>query len=229
MKIVTLPAEKRDTLGSANARRLRRAGRLPVNLYGMGRPTVNFSLDAHAFALGFARGNRMFELEVGDQTQVCLLKDVQYDALGDHSGGVDLLYIDGAHRWGPAARDIRQWGARHEPGSVMLIHDSFSSIGVTAAQITELFFGARFRYEGRSQSMTQYRRADLGPADRVLGTGERHHGQGGSLHGERRQVLRLQRVHVRLAAGPRQGLGFQGHAIQVIGETTTSLLGIELF
>lgn len=94
MKIVTLPAEKRDTLGSANARRLRRAGRLPVNLYGMGRPTVNFSLDAHAFALGFARGNRMFELEVGDQTQVCLLKDVQYDALGDHIQHADFWRVD---------------------------------------------------------------------------------------------------------------------------------------
>jgi large subunit ribosomal protein L25 len=94
MKIVTLSAEQRDALGSANARRLRRAGRLPVNLYGMGRPTANFSLDAHAFALDFERGSRMFELTVGDQTQVCLLKDIQYDALGDHIQHADFWRVD---------------------------------------------------------------------------------------------------------------------------------------
>jgi predicted O-methyltransferase YrrM len=83
------------------------------------------------------------------------------DALGDVTGPVDLLYIDGAHRWGPAARDIRHWGGRLPIGAVLLIHDSFSSIGVTAAQASELFLGGRFRYEGRSQSMSQYRREDL--------------------------------------------------------------------
>ena len=36
----------------------------------------------------------MFELEVGDQTQVCLLKDVQYDALGDHIQHADFWRVD---------------------------------------------------------------------------------------------------------------------------------------
>ncbi len=102
----------------------------------------------------------------GVDERVRHIRKLSDDALGDHTGAVELLYIDGAHRWGPAARDIRQWGGRLRPGSVMLIHDSFSSIGVTAAQVTELFLGGRFRYEGRSQSMTQYRRADLTPAER---------------------------------------------------------------
>lgn len=103
----------------------------------------------------------------GVESQVRHVRKFSDDALGDHSGRVDLLYIDGAHRWGPAARDIRQWGSRLPVGSVMLIHDSFSSIGVTAAQVSELFFGGRFRYEGRSQSMTQYRRADLAGPERL--------------------------------------------------------------
>lgn len=88
-------------------------------------------------------------------------------ALGDVAGPVQLLYIDGAHRWKPASVDIRTWGARVPDGGVMLIHDSFSSIGVTAALVTELFFSGRWRYEGRSQSMTQYRRV------RSLSGGER--------------------------------------------------------
>ena len=79
-------------------------------------------------------------------------------ALDEVDGPVRLLYIDGAHRWRPAAGDMRRWGARVPEGGVMLIHDSFSSIGVTLALLTELFSSPHWRYEGRSQSMTQYRR-----------------------------------------------------------------------
>ena len=81
-------------------------------------------------------------------------------ALADVPGAIDVLYIDGAHRYAPARADIRAWGARIEPGGTMLIHDSFSSIGVTAAILRELLWGRTFRYVGRSRSMTIYR-ADL--------------------------------------------------------------------
>jgi len=75
-------------------------------------------------------------------------------------GDVDVLYIDGAHRYAPALADIRAWGDRVASGGTMLIHDSFSSIGVTLAILRSLAFGRRFRYVGRSRSMTIYR-ADL--------------------------------------------------------------------
>jgi predicted O-methyltransferase YrrM len=88
-------------------------------------------------------------------------------ALAEVDGHVDLLYIDGAHRFGPARDDIVRWGARVRPGGTMLIHDSFSSIGVTLALTTTTFVGAGWRYVGRSQSMAEYRREDLGVVDRV--------------------------------------------------------------
>ena len=75
-------------------------------------------------------------------------------------GQVDVLYIDGAHRYAPALSDIRSWGDRVAEGGTMLIHDSFSSIGVTAAIMRALVPGSTFRYVGRSRSMTIYR-ADL--------------------------------------------------------------------
>jgi len=81
-------------------------------------------------------------------------------ALGEVKGSIDVLYIDGAHRFAPAREDIRDWGARVGDGGTMLIHDSFSSIGVTLAILRELLLGSRFRYVGRSRSMTIYR-ADL--------------------------------------------------------------------
>ena len=82
------------------------------------------------------------------------------DALTDVDSPIDVLYIDGAHRYAPARADIRDWGARVSDGGTLLIHDSFSSIGVTLAILRELLLGGRFRYVGRSRSMTIYR-ADL--------------------------------------------------------------------
>ena len=88
-------------------------------------------------------------------------------ALGEVDGSIDLLYIDGAHRFRPALDDIRRWGARVGDGGTLLIHDSFSSIGVTLALLASLFFGDAFRYVGRSGSMTEYRRMHLSPKARV--------------------------------------------------------------
>ncbi len=78
-------------------------------------------------------------------------------AHGDVTGTIAVLYIDGAHRYAPARSDIRQWGARVAPGGTLLIHDSFSSVGVTRAIARELLLGRRFRYVGRSRSLTEYR------------------------------------------------------------------------
>ena len=89
------------------------------------------------------------------------------EALADVPGSIDLLYIDGAHRFGPALDDIRRWSAKVRPGGDLLIHDSFSSIGVTAALVVSLFFGREWRYLGRSESMPHYRREHLTTADRA--------------------------------------------------------------
>lgn len=81
-------------------------------------------------------------------------------AHGAVDGAVDVLYIDGAHRYAPARADIVDWGARVAPGGTMLIHDSFSSVGVTLAIARELLWSSRFRYVGRARSLTEFR-ADL--------------------------------------------------------------------
>lgn len=74
---------------------------------------------------------------------------------------IAVLYIDGAHRYRPALADITHWGRRVNDGGTLLIHDAFSSIGVTLAICRRLMFGGRFRYVGRSGSLVEYR-ADLG-------------------------------------------------------------------
>jgi predicted O-methyltransferase YrrM len=80
------------------------------------------------------------------------------DAHGAVSGAIDVLYVDGAHRFAPARDDIVRWGARVRDGGTMLVHDSFSSIGVTLATLTSTTFGPRWRYVGRTGSLAEYRR-----------------------------------------------------------------------
>ena len=92
-------------------------------------------------------------------------------ALDEVEGPIDLLYIDGAHRFAPARDDIVAWGARVAPGGTMLIHDSFNAVGVTLAQAAVLFLSGEFRYVGRSESMAEYRRERLGPLRRITNLG----------------------------------------------------------
>ena len=83
------------------------------------------------------------------------------------SGEIDLLYVDGAHRYRFARPDIEQWGERVRPGGTMLIHDSYNAVGVMLAQLRLLFAGGRFRYVGRSGSLAEYRREALSGAARL--------------------------------------------------------------
>jgi predicted O-methyltransferase YrrM len=95
------------------------------------------------------------------------LRMFSHDALAQCAGAVDLLYVDGAHRFKPARADIVEWGAKVRVGGIMLVHDSFSSIGVTAALFSSNFVGRYWRYDGRSQSMAQFTRVSLAPLARL--------------------------------------------------------------
>jgi predicted O-methyltransferase YrrM len=85
-----------------------------------------------------------------------------HDAHGEVTGPVDVLYVDGAHRFRPARRDLREWGERVAPGGTMLVHDAFSSVGVTAAIALALAPSRRWRYVGRTRSLARFD-ADLAP------------------------------------------------------------------
>jgi hypothetical protein len=90
------------------------------------------------------------------------------DALDDVSGEIALLYVDGAHRFVPARADLRRWGARVPVGGRLLVHDSFSSVGVTLALAVEVIGRAGWSYRGRSGSLAEYERvADLPGAARA--------------------------------------------------------------
>ncbi|MGZ4718493.1 MAG: class I SAM-dependent methyltransferase [Acidimicrobiales bacterium] len=109
--------------------------------------------------------------EAGVRHRVDYLRQWSDAALGEVGGMVELLYIDGAHRFGPAKADIDRWGGRVVAGGTLLIHDSFSSIGVTLAILASLTFSSQWRYEGRAQSMTCYRRTTVPLGERPANIG----------------------------------------------------------
>jgi predicted O-methyltransferase YrrM len=82
-------------------------------------------------------------------------------ALWRLEGEFGLVFIDGAHRYRPASADIAGYGARVRAGGALVLHDAFSSVGVTLAQLRLLVFSSGFRYERRTASLAEYRREDL--------------------------------------------------------------------
>lgn len=157
-------------------------GRSMIVLASAAPPDVTLvAIDPHAgndrgpqeidgFAAEAAEDNVVFNANLaaaGVADRVTHLRMFSDDALDEVPDGIDLLYIDGAHRFGPARDDIVRWGRKVPEGGELLVHDSFSSVGVTLALAVTMFFGSQFRYLGRAQSMTHYRRQRLTGRQRV--------------------------------------------------------------
>lgn len=118
--------------------------------------------------------NARFEANLvaaGVRDRVRHVREMSNDAHADVPGAIELLYVDGSHRFAAARTDIVGWGAKVSPGGTMLVHDSYSSIGVTFALLTTTAVDGRWRYVGRSRSMTEYRREDLAPVARLANLG----------------------------------------------------------
>jgi predicted O-methyltransferase YrrM len=103
----------------------------------------------------------------GVRGRVTYVRKFSHDALDDVPGPIDLLHIDGAHRYKPASDDIASWGARVADGGSLLVHDSFSSVGVTLAIATKLMFSGRWRYAGRSRSLAEFVRTPVTGTGRI--------------------------------------------------------------
>lgn len=89
-------------------------------------------------------------------------------ALAEVPGPVDVLFVDGAHRFAPARADVVHWGGRVRTGGTMLVHDAWSSIGVTLALLTTTLAGPRWRYVGREGSLAEFVREDVHGAGNAL-------------------------------------------------------------
>lgn len=69
---------------------------------------------------------------------------------------ISLLFIDGAHDYLTVADDIRSWSPRVQPGGSILVHDAFSSIGVTKAVLRHMGFNSAFDYRGADRTLVEF-------------------------------------------------------------------------
>ena len=93
MQIVDLPVQKRELLGSANARRIRLAGGIPCNLYGGGRETVSLTTTRDAFADVLKAHSAVVQLTDEDIQQTALIREVVWETFGDYVQHVDLVRV----------------------------------------------------------------------------------------------------------------------------------------
>jgi predicted O-methyltransferase YrrM len=71
-----------------------------------------------------------------------------------YDGTVGLLYVDGKHDYWTVRDDLR-WVALMAEGGVVLVHDAFSSLGVTLALLRTLLVSRRLTYVGRTGSLAR--------------------------------------------------------------------------
>lgn len=97
MKKVDLTVKERDSLGSSEARRMRKTGNIPGVFYGSGSDGIPLAVDVRALkqALGRERGNVILSLsfEGKKETYPAILKDYQSDPLGRGLLHVDFMEI----------------------------------------------------------------------------------------------------------------------------------------
>ena len=76
------------------ARAHRAAGKLPGVIYGHGEPPEAVSLECHEVEVALAHGARTLDVELNGVARPYLIKEVQYDSLGDRPIHVDLARVD---------------------------------------------------------------------------------------------------------------------------------------
>ncbi|CUR58890.1 conserved hypothetical protein [metagenome] len=82
------------------------------------------------------------------------------------SDPVRMVYVDGKHDMWSCLDDLR-WSTFLQPGDAVLVHDAFSSLGVTLAVLGEAATTRRHRYLGRTGSLARFEVGRPSGLDRV--------------------------------------------------------------
>lgn len=93
MKILDLPVEKRDKLGSSHARRYRQQGQIPCVLYGGGEESLSLRTTTDAFEAIIKGHTALVRLTLGDVAQTALVRDVTWNTFGDHIEHIDFVRV----------------------------------------------------------------------------------------------------------------------------------------
>jgi large subunit ribosomal protein L25 len=94
---VEMKAEARETPGKGAARAARRAGFVPVVVYGKGKPNVSLNVEARAISNEYFRGgfmNKIVALKSGGKDIFAIPRDVQLNPVTDKIEHADFLAVD---------------------------------------------------------------------------------------------------------------------------------------
>ena len=98
---------------------------------------------------------------------VTLLAEYSTRARPQWTGGaIDLTYIDGKHDYWTFTDDLR-WAEFMADGAEVLVHDCYSSIGVTSGVAVKVLPSRKYSYVDRAGSLARFRLARPAAADRV--------------------------------------------------------------
>lgn len=101
----------------------------------------------------------------GLSDSVELVADYSTALRPEWSRSFDMLYIDGKHDYWTLSDDLK-WRVHLPEGAAVVIHDCFSSIGVTLGILRHVLFAGDLAYERRSDSQALFRVRRPTPADR---------------------------------------------------------------
>ena len=88
-----LKAQRRQNTGTQSARHLRKLDLIPAIIYGHQQEPVAVQLNLHDTALELQHHHRLVNVELDGKQEKLLVKDVQYDHLGDKIIHVDLTRV----------------------------------------------------------------------------------------------------------------------------------------
>ena len=105
----------------------------------------------------------------GFDDTVELVCDYSTEARPSWTRPFDLLYIDGKHDYWTLSDDLK-WRVHLPEGAPVLVHDCFSSIGVTLGILRHVLPSRNLRYERRAGSLALFRvgRPDVRDRLRIL-------------------------------------------------------------
>jgi large subunit ribosomal protein L25 len=84
----------RDHVGSRVAARERKAGRLPVVIYGHNQPAVFITADKKELTGILHKHAHLVQVDVKGAIETCIVKELQWDHLGSNIIHVDLARVD---------------------------------------------------------------------------------------------------------------------------------------
>jgi large subunit ribosomal protein L25 len=90
---IRLEAEPRSDFGKGAARRLRRAGRIPVVVYGNGTELLHLSLPGHELEQALRKPKVTLEIVQGSTATLTKPRDVQRDPVRRTIEHVDLIIV----------------------------------------------------------------------------------------------------------------------------------------